>query len=356
MTHIALDPTFADLPDQTIASMAAWLLSANVTDLATTRLKASGVTYWPGQSTSATLATAGVADIPGTVGVTSYNSSGTAQTSADPTSVGMWLSTPVQRPLTVAVPWPISANARRVRIVVACSVTSPTGGVMDALAWVYDGGGWYPTPPTSAALEPEPATTYPSNDPQRFSALLQSNTAYCEIGVSTALDGVTFAEFIVDLGDRQPRDGSIQRPGDERRNPMVGVAFLSRIGTGSGSTLNDVTASTPANLAEISKDLHSFPGFPVAGVGAYHGTLALVDSSTNEYRYYGIQALGQNPNDPDDATSAPDIQANSNGWVYVWPPVRDTTFVNANKYGGHKLIGNTVIRILSLTVQELPDA
>lgn len=356
MTHTALDPTFADVADQSIASGVAALLTANQADMATSRLKAAGATYWPGHSTSYDLATVGVADVPGVNGVTSYSSSGTAQYSNDPQSVGLWLSTPVQRPMCVTLAWPFSANCKRVRIVMACSVTSPTGGVMDALGFAYDGFAWAPVNPGAEALEVESASTYPSDDPRRFNAALQATDAYREIGTSAATDGVTFAEFIVDVSARPAMDLTVQRAGDTVRQGIVGVALLSRIGTGTGTGLNDVFTRSPPNLVEIDRHLHTFPDFQTSSVGAYHGLLALVDSATNAYRYHAIQAIGQDPIDPNDDTGAPDISSTANGWAYVWPRVRETSFVNANKYGGHKLLGNTVVRILSLTVQELPDA
>ena len=353
MTHTALDPTFADVADQSIASGVATLLTANQADMAASRLKAAGATYWPGQSTSYNLATVGVADVPGSEGVTSYNSSGTAQYSSDPQSVGLWLSTPVQRPMCVTVAWPFSANCKRVRIVMACSVTSPTGGVMDALGFAYDGFAWAPVNPGAEALEVESASTYPSDDPRRFNAALQATDAYREIGDSTALDGVTFAEFIVDVSARPAMDLTVQRAGDTVRQGIVGVALLSRLGTGTGLALNSIVVRQPRNLIDLNTHLHSMPSHPSAGTGMYHGALALVDSATGAFRYHAVQSIGMDPMSIQ--PYGPDLPASTDAYAYVWPRVRDTT-PDASQVGPHRLLGNTVIRILSLTVQELPDA
>lgn len=349
MTHTALDPTFADVADQSIASGVAALLTANQADMATSRLKAAGATYWPGQSTSYDLATVGVADVPGSEGVTSYDPSGTAQYSSDPQSVGLWLSTPVQRPMCVTLAWPFSANCKRVRIVMACSVTSPTGGVMDALGFAYDGFAWSPVNPGAEALEVESASTYPSDDPRRFNAALQATDAYREIGTGTATDGVTFAEFIVDVSARPAMDLTVQRAGDTVRQGIVGVALLSRIGTDTnGIDLANIDLHDPRNLVSIPSTAPNY-------IGAAHGILALRDAGTTGMRYYAVVASGPDPTDAGTFASAPDIAPVGDAWFYIWPPARETTFTNS-ELNQHQLFGNTVIRILSLTVQELPDA
>lgn len=348
MAYQPLDPAFPQT-DQTIPTVLGSLLLTNAEEASTLRLKACGATYWPGASTDTDGATAALDNVPGTEGVTSYSSTGVAQYSNDTKSVGLWVSTPVQRPLVLRFPWPLSANARRIRVVVTCSVTSPTDGTVDLVAMVNDGVQWYGATPTPESLVSAPSTVPPSNDPVRFSAEIEASDAFASVGTSIAHDSVTFVSLEVDLSGRPTWDTGLHRTGDIQFSAEVCLAVLSRLGD------TEVTQDHANVVVHEPRNLLSIPGTRPNYVGPAHFVLALTDSAVTDYRLYHVSAAGPDPTIAETRATAPDIDSTGDTWLCVWPPARQTTLENS-ELTQHLIIPNSTIRIIAVSIQELPNA
>lgn len=307
------------------------LLVANTTINASTRLRKS-VACWPGHETD----TADYTLIDGEAIVGPYGCVGYDVHPAVHTPVygqnaarrGLQFSTPTDTPLTVRIPWPMSANADTIRVVMCIGLSgrAASGGAerkMQCVAQVYTGGRFYPKRYGIGDLEvvDVSADGYDTSDVRTFNATVLAGANAVEIGGSSVTgESLCWVDVTVDISDRPTprRDDVAMRDGDAEGRSFILLHFLSRPADLDNASYR---LSLAADLAQKDGGLTLYsvtnsghiPDFfgGTQNVGGLHYVIALPDtepltSAPDQIVY--VASLGGVQNDIHDGTE-----------FHIWP-------------------------------------
>lgn len=217
------------------------LLVANTTTNAATRLRKS-VACWPGHETDTADYTLidgeAIVGPYGCVGYVAHPATHTAIYGQNAARRGLQFSTPTGTPITVRIPWPMSANADTIRIVMCIGLAgrAASGAAerkMQCVAQVYTGGRFYPKRYGIGDLEvvDVSADGYDTSDVRTFNATVLAGANAVEIGgTSVSGEGLCWVELVVDISDRPTprRDDVAMRDGDAEGRSFILLHFLSR--------------------------------------------------------------------------------------------------------------------------------
>ena len=337
--------------DADVAATAAALLTsvqerviANSEHTAASRLKRHGVTYFPGPTANPVLAQIDFDDFAGVTGKLSMSNPSvgtpTAVTGVDSRSIGLWVSTPTQRPLCLDIPWPISANATAIRIVLCSRVPTLNSNVatVEVLAHVWDGLGWYPTPPGMATTEQADVTGYASADTFRFAEPWRSTEAFASIDGSVTAQGARWDSFLVRMPARLKLDRTTQRDTDQTATPArIVLSILSRCeDSPDDEAAVTITAIQSPRLFSINRTSFAMPTLLRDGASHMWGVIV----GTDGVRRWHLLPCVLSSN------GIADVQ------VACWPPLDDAEPVGATV----TLIRSSPIAIQSIGISEVSDA
>lgn len=338
--YVGINESLADVAGTSAAALTA--LQDRVRDnsehTARSRLKRGGLTYVPGLSSGDTATDVVFSDFTGPLdALLEYDNGGNPVTGSDPRSIGAWIATPPMRPLCIATRWPVSANAASVRIVLCSRVV--TAGAMQVLAHVWDGEGWYPTPPGSATLEPLEVSGYESSTTFQFRADLRSLSCFRELTASNVSnEGVRWDALTVPMPSRTRIDRTIQRDGDRNATGLVVLSFLS---VRSSVTVEDTTTLVNADDPRqpvIALRSHEMPQACRDGAAPL---LGLVTGSDGALRWHLMPAVRSNGGHPN--------------YVHVacWPPLAPPERANGTSID---LVYAPTLNLSSIGISEIGDA
>jgi len=307
------------------------LLVANTTVNAATRLRKS-VACWPGHETDTADYTAidggSIAGPYGCVGYVTHPATHNPIYGQNAARRGLQFSTPTDTPLTVRIPWPMSANADTIRIVMCIGLAgrASSGAAerkMQVVAQVYTGGRFYPKRYGIGDLEviDVSADGYDTSDVRSFNSAVLAGSNAVEIGGSSvSVEGLCWVELNVDISERPVprRDDVAMRDGETEGRSFILLHFLSR-----SADLDNASyrISQPSSLAVKDGGLTLYTGggsshipdiFGTAqNVGGLHYVLGLPDvepltAAPDQIVY--VASLGAVANDIHDGTE-----------FHIWP-------------------------------------
>lgn len=338
--YVGISESLADVAGTSAAALTALQdrVRGNSAHTATNRLKRGGMTYIPGVSNVTVSADVNFGSFTGPGdALLEYDGSGVPVTGNDPRSIGMWIATPPMRQLCIATRWPMSANATAIRVVMCSRLVS--AGAMQVLAHVWDGQGWYPTPPGSATLEPLSVAGFESPSTFQVRADLRTSSAFREITTSAVSnENVRWDAFAIPMPNRPRIDRTIQRDGDRNAMGLVVLSFLSVSETPSVEDSTAITDASDPRQPTLYRASHQMPVACRDGASPLFG---LVTGTDGVLRWHLLPAVRSNGGHPNFVHAA--------CWPPLAPPERESgTAID--------LVYAPTLNVSSIGISEIGDA
>jgi hypothetical protein len=309
---------------------------SNSEHTSTARLKRHGITYITGNTSVSVASQVAWSNVVGTEGKISVDSVGADVTGQDVRAIGMWVSTPTQRPLCVDIPWPVSANANAIRIVL-CSVVprfTDDACTVEVLAHVWDGNGWYPTPPGMGVCEQVAVTGQESADTFRIAEPWRSSEAFA---VVVGSPDVRWDSLLVRMPGRLARDRTTQRDGDTSTPARIVLTVLSRpVNSPTVTATRSIVSVESPRLFTIDRKSHNMPSGLQDGASHMWGVIVGTDGVR---RWHLLPCVLS-------GDGIADVQ------VACWPPLSDAEVAGLSI----DLIRSSPIAIQSIGISEISDA